>query len=60
MIASILYFLKILPVYRIRDGFSSLRGNDEIFLRQLMCLRIKTDWLSCLKEIMKGSEGSGN
>lgn len=30
-IAALLYFLKILPVYRIRDGFSSLKGNDEIF-----------------------------
>ena len=30
-IASILYFLKILPVYRIRDGFRSLIANDEIF-----------------------------
>ena len=36
MIAAILYFLKILPVYRIRDGFSSLKANDEIFLRPLM------------------------
>ncbi len=34
-IASILYFLKILPVYRIRDGFSSLKGNDEIFLKTI-------------------------
>jgi 1-acyl-sn-glycerol-3-phosphate acyltransferase len=35
MIASILYFLKILPVYRIRDGFSSLKGNDDIFLKTI-------------------------
>jgi 1-acyl-sn-glycerol-3-phosphate acyltransferase len=34
-IASILYFLKILPVYRIRDGFSSLKGNDDIFLKTI-------------------------
>jgi 1-acyl-sn-glycerol-3-phosphate acyltransferase len=34
-IASILYFLKILPVYRIRDGFSSVKGNDEIFLKTI-------------------------
>jgi len=34
-IAAILYFLKILPVYRIRDGFSSLKGNDEIFLKTI-------------------------
>lgn len=30
-IASILYFLKILPVYRIRDGIDSLKSNDWIF-----------------------------
>lgn len=30
-IASILYFLKILPVYRIRDGFDSLKNNKETF-----------------------------
>lgn len=34
-IASILYFLKILPVYRIRDGFDSLRQNDEIFKKTI-------------------------
>jgi 1-acyl-sn-glycerol-3-phosphate acyltransferase len=34
-IAALLYFLKILPVYRIRDGFSSLKGNDEIFTKTI-------------------------
>ncbi len=29
--APILYFLKILPVYRIRDGFDSLKRNRTIF-----------------------------
>jgi 1-acyl-sn-glycerol-3-phosphate acyltransferase len=38
-VASILYFLKILPVYRIRDGFSSLKGNDEIFLKTIDVLK---------------------
>jgi 1-acyl-sn-glycerol-3-phosphate acyltransferase len=38
-IASILYFLKILPVYRIRDGFSSVRGNDEIFAKTIDVLK---------------------
>src|SRR5664280_2116938 len=38
-IASILYFLKILPVYRIRDGFSSVKGNDEIFLKTIDVLK---------------------
>ena len=38
-IAAILYFLKILPVYRIRDGFSSLKGNDEIFTKTIDVLK---------------------
>jgi 1-acyl-sn-glycerol-3-phosphate acyltransferase len=41
MIASVLYFLKILPVYRIRDGFSSLKANDEIFLKTIDVLKNK-------------------
>lgn len=31
VIARILYFLKILPIYRIRDGFDAVRQNDETF-----------------------------
>ncbi|MDD2562872.1 MAG: 1-acyl-sn-glycerol-3-phosphate acyltransferase [Salinivirgaceae bacterium] len=30
-LAKILYFLKILPIFRIRDGFDALKNNDEIF-----------------------------
>jgi 1-acyl-sn-glycerol-3-phosphate acyltransferase len=30
-VASILYFLKILPAYRIRDGFHSVDQNKEVF-----------------------------
>jgi 1-acyl-sn-glycerol-3-phosphate acyltransferase len=41
IIAAILYFLKILPVYRIRDGFRSLKGNDEIFTKTLDVLKSK-------------------
>jgi len=41
LIASILYFLKILPVYRIRDGFSSLKGNDEIFTKTIDVIKNK-------------------
>lgn len=41
IIASILYFLKILPVYRLRDGFTSLRGNDEIFEKTIDVLQNK-------------------
>ena len=40
-IASILNFLKILPVYRIRDGFSSVKGNDEIFVKTIDVLKNK-------------------
>ena len=40
-IASMLYFLKILPVYRIRDGFSSLKGNDEIFDKTIDVIKNK-------------------
>ena len=40
-IAAILYFLKILPVYRIRDGFRSLLGNDEIFTKTIDVLKSK-------------------
>ncbi|MBS0011818.1 MAG: 1-acyl-sn-glycerol-3-phosphate acyltransferase [Bacteroidales bacterium] len=38
-IASILYYMKILPVYRIRDGFDSLRQNDKIFRKTIDVLK---------------------
>ncbi|NOY36952.1 MAG: hypothetical protein GXO83_05195 [Chlorobi bacterium] len=34
-IADILTFLKILPVYRIRDGYASLKNNDQIFRKTI-------------------------
>jgi 1-acyl-sn-glycerol-3-phosphate acyltransferase len=40
-IAAILYFLKILPVYRMRDGFSSLKANDDIFYKTIDVFRNK-------------------
>jgi 1-acyl-sn-glycerol-3-phosphate acyltransferase len=40
-IAAILYFLKILPVYRLRDGFTTLKANDEIFLKTIDVLKNK-------------------
>jgi 1-acyl-sn-glycerol-3-phosphate acyltransferase len=40
-VAALLYFLKILPVYRLRDGFSSLKGNDEIFTKTIDVLKNK-------------------
>ncbi|MBE0674583.1 MAG: 1-acyl-sn-glycerol-3-phosphate acyltransferase [Bacteroidales bacterium] len=32
-ISKILYYIKILPVYRMRDGFETLKLNDEVFLK---------------------------
>jgi 1-acyl-sn-glycerol-3-phosphate acyltransferase len=40
-IASILYFLKILPVYRIRDGIDNLKSNDWIFNKTIDVLKSK-------------------
>lgn len=40
-VAAFLYFIKILPVYRIRDGFSSLKSNDEIFRKTIDVLKNK-------------------
>lgn len=34
-VASILYWLKILPVYRIRDGYESLKKNEMIFQKTI-------------------------
>jgi len=34
-IASILYFLKILPVFRIRDGYSSVKKNKDTFQKTI-------------------------
>jgi 1-acyl-sn-glycerol-3-phosphate acyltransferase len=41
IVASLLYYIKILPVYRIRDGFRSVTGNDEIFDKTIDVLRNK-------------------
>ena len=38
-LASILYFLKILPVYRIRDGFDNLKSNDWVFNKTVDVLK---------------------
>lgn len=40
-IASILYFLKILPVYRLRDGFDNVKSNDIVFDKTIDVLRNK-------------------
>ena len=39
IIASILYFLKILPVYRIRDGYENLKNNSDIFIKTIDVLK---------------------
>ena len=41
IVASLLYFIKILPVFRIRDGFSAVKANDEIFLKTIDVLKNK-------------------
>ena len=38
-IVKILTFLKIMPIYRIRDGFDSVKRNDEIIERAVDVLR---------------------
>ncbi|TFH37332.1 MAG: hypothetical protein E4G95_04900, partial [Bacteroidia bacterium] len=33
--AKLLYYFKMLPVFRMRDGFESLRQNDDIFVKTI-------------------------
>lgn len=40
-VRDILYFLKILPINRIRDGVDSLKENDAITMKCIDCLRDK-------------------
>lgn len=42
-IAAILYFLKILPAYRIRDGFDNLKNNKETFDHTVRALSSNRD-----------------
>jgi 1-acyl-sn-glycerol-3-phosphate acyltransferase len=44
-IARFLYFLKILPVYRIRDGYDSLKKNATIFEKTLDIIRNKNGFV---------------
>ncbi|MFP4555316.1 MAG: 1-acyl-sn-glycerol-3-phosphate acyltransferase [Bacteroidales bacterium] len=41
LINKILTFLKILPIYRMRDGFASLQRNDEVFNKTMDVLKNK-------------------
>ncbi len=38
-IARLLFFVKILPIYRIRDGFDSLKNNDAVFLKTIEVIK---------------------
>ena len=38
-IASLLYFMRMLPIYRIRDGYSEVRKNDAMFLKTLEVIK---------------------
>jgi 1-acyl-sn-glycerol-3-phosphate acyltransferase len=40
-IASILYYIKMLPVYRMRDGYENLKLNDEVFLKTVDVIKNK-------------------
>ena len=40
-VARILYFLKMLPVYRIRDGFDAVKQNDDTFRDTLRVMKNK-------------------
>ena len=44
-IARILYFFKILPVYRIRDGYESLKKNEMTFKKTLDIIRNKNGFV---------------
>lgn len=40
-VANIMYYLKILPIFRIRDGYESLNQNDRVFQKTLDVLRCR-------------------
>jgi 1-acyl-sn-glycerol-3-phosphate acyltransferase len=40
-LAKILYYFKMLPVYRIRDGYESLKLNDEVFMKTVDVIKHK-------------------
>jgi 1-acyl-sn-glycerol-3-phosphate acyltransferase len=41
VVSKILTFIKILPIYRMRDGFSNLQKNDEIFTKTIDVIKNK-------------------
>jgi len=40
-LASLLYFLRMLPIFRIKDGFSAVKKNDEIFQKTIDVIKNK-------------------
>lgn len=41
-IAKFLIFIKILPIYRIRDGFDAVKKNDKVFIKTVDVVKNKT------------------
>jgi 1-acyl-sn-glycerol-3-phosphate acyltransferase len=52
-IANLLYFFKIIPVYRIRDGIDQLQNNDESFNLALQVLQNR----NCVGIMPEGNHG---
>lgn len=50
IVIAILTFLKILPIYRIRDGADQLKKNEEIFEKTLQVLKNKINPLGLMPE----------
>ncbi len=50
IVIAILTFLKILPIYRLRDGAEQLKKNEEIFNQTLGVLKNKINPLSLMPE----------
>lgn len=40
-VGTLLYFLRMLPIFRIKDGFSALKKNDKIFLKTIDVIKKK-------------------
>lgn len=40
-VAAILYFLRMLPIFRIKDGYSEVKKNDKIFIKTIAVIKKK-------------------
>ncbi len=45
LVAAILYWLKILPVYRIRDGYETLKKNEFVFKKTIDVIKNKNNFV---------------